>query len=1657
MDDALPVALLTPYFVPQPGLLHRFRRKRAEPLIIPTITETRPQSPHQQQTESFPHALDIPPTATTTSNLSYAIVANQAKGGKIEARRGERSIERHPDPLGLNVIYAPEEGLPIVDIILVHGLGGTSQKTWSKNRDAQYFWPQKWLPLEPGFEQARVLSFGYNAHFASAGRENILNIADFAKDLLFALKYSLDHTSQGLEIGKAPIIFVAHSMGGLVVKKAFILSQNDNQYRRIMASATAILFLSTPHRGTDLAKLLNRILAVSLFNHSAKIYIAELKQNSPALQDINEQFRNIAPRLQIFSFFETHQTAVGPKKMMVLEKDSSILGYPDEVSTPLDADHHDVCKYSSPRDPNYVSIRNALGSIIRRVSKSENITCASATILVDMSSIKTLLAVSSSPEDDYEFFQSRRMLGSCEWILQRPTFLSWLKDDSNHIRIIRVYGVPGCGKSVLSAYLIELLQSLGHSCQFFFFREGDSAKKTVNSLLRSLAYQIAAQLPELRAQLQQLAEDAARLEKAESRVIWQKIFISRLCRLRLRKPLYWIVDALDECESPQLLLSLILSVTSMQIPLRIILTGRDTEVLSTALRRFETSILIDHVAADDVKVDLELYVAQEVRYMRGDRHLQTRIIQKVCEMAKGNFLWVHLVLKEILQCHTEAAIEQALEELPVELSQLYHRMEAILSRTSRSADRGLSRTILTWVVCSQRALTLEELSEALKPEFSHILDLQLTISQVCGNFIVIDNRSQVEMVHQTAREFLAKTPGLAHSVALGSGHQDLFMKCISSLSSLIRQRNGRPLIQPFVHYAATSWPYHLAHCAASLDNSVLLALARFFQSPHLFGWINSLASIDCLKTLVDASRSITLYLGMKSEIDAESSPLTHRLQEREIIELWAVDLVKIVGKFGVQMVKFPGIIYELVPMFCPVKTMISQQYQRNRARDSIAVTGFASQHWDDCLCKFSVGRDCQPLQITCMGRHFAILTSNGTLRLFDTITNQPWQKIHHGERVLCFKFSASYEKCATYGLRETKIWLVKQKRQLHTITNPIYAKALDVAFSSDESTLVSCSDDKSIRRCLLDSPNPGWLVVDGDRGFDGGDGSTYNSPRRVVFNPAGTEVAIAFRGFPLLVWDVEAAEILGRCERNSDRNKRMQDLYSEVGPVCWNPMTSHVLGLYQDGCIFKWHPLDSFSHEVRTVESGIQCNPDGVLFVTSNNDGMLKVWNFQHLTVVYQLSCHSPVIDVTLSANGRRVYDLRESFCNVWEPNALIRLAEADEKASETSSTMAGSTKLSVAAEGLVELSEPLTALGVAPRSTLYCSGDGNGVVRLGESNTEAVSQISQGFMPVVQIAWSHDEDYLVTADLGGRLIVRLRELPGDPDLAARYSSFFETKTGTGLRQILLSRSAEYMLIVTLSLVELWSLRTKSMISTRPNTLPFSRWISHPTEGHLLVQCCFTDIRLTRWSDLTEITQLQLKHRPFQMDIEPEDAPDPSKRPSTTFSMRPDETQDAIDEIILSNTGSHLILHMSSPSAQRQRTLTYLVVDIDHLATGSVSMGTTIIANELPGIITRNIARIVGFAKKSPRRAVYGPLSEAKLGSGDALIFLDRDDWVCSIIFGNPLSRDTKITRHFFLPQDWLNTDSLRLATISDDGRFLCPRHGEVAIVSNWLQNELVE
>lgn len=95
------------------------------------------------------------------------------------------------NPPGLTVIYEPKNCKPIVDIVFIHGLGGSSHYTWSYRKDSDFFWPQ-WLHSESGLSEARISTFGYNSSFHPAFTKNFSCINDFSRQLLFQMKFAAD-------------------------------------------------------------------------------------------------------------------------------------------------------------------------------------------------------------------------------------------------------------------------------------------------------------------------------------------------------------------------------------------------------------------------------------------------------------------------------------------------------------------------------------------------------------------------------------------------------------------------------------------------------------------------------------------------------------------------------------------------------------------------------------------------------------------------------------------------------------------------------------------------------------------------------------------------------------------------------------------------------------------------------------------------------------------------------------------------------------------------------------------------------------------------------------------------------------------------------------------------------------------------------------------------------------------------------------------------------------------------------------------------------------------------------------------------------------------------------------------------------------------------
>ena len=127
-----------------------------------------------------------------------------------------------------------------------------------------------------------------------------------------------------------------------------------------------MLFLSTPHRGSNLAQTLNSILRASAA-HSTRSYISNLSQQNELLSLLNNAFRHVASDVSLYSFYESRATDLHVRSELIVTKDSAVMGYHNERHAMLDADHRNVCKFESPSDPNYITVLQALRSMTESI------------------------------------------------------------------------------------------------------------------------------------------------------------------------------------------------------------------------------------------------------------------------------------------------------------------------------------------------------------------------------------------------------------------------------------------------------------------------------------------------------------------------------------------------------------------------------------------------------------------------------------------------------------------------------------------------------------------------------------------------------------------------------------------------------------------------------------------------------------------------------------------------------------------------------------------------------------------------------------------------------------------------------------------------------------------------------------------------------------------------------------------------------------------------------------------------------------------------------------------------------------------------------------------------------------------------------------------
>ncbi|KAH8884937.1 hypothetical protein GQ53DRAFT_593616, partial [Thozetella sp. PMI_491] len=286
-------------------------------------------------------------------------------------------------------------------IVFIHGFTGHPERTWvckkgtpahreggiaghdtaeltSKVRKLNPFstpstpvyWPRDLLPTT--VPDARILTYGYDTrvrHWAGP-QVSKSTVYDIAWDFLVALER--ERQSDPLR----PVLFVAHSLGGIVTKEMLRRSNGctlaQSHLHRIFRSTLGIMFFGTPHSGADPRRFFHRVFENMIRAAGYQVneqIVNTLLPSAERLRELRDEFGPMAQNQHwtIHSFQEQYGfTVLGGRK--VVDDTSSYLGIPDiEVHEHIAQDHVHMCQFSGLEDPEYRKVASAFRRFVKKL------------------------------------------------------------------------------------------------------------------------------------------------------------------------------------------------------------------------------------------------------------------------------------------------------------------------------------------------------------------------------------------------------------------------------------------------------------------------------------------------------------------------------------------------------------------------------------------------------------------------------------------------------------------------------------------------------------------------------------------------------------------------------------------------------------------------------------------------------------------------------------------------------------------------------------------------------------------------------------------------------------------------------------------------------------------------------------------------------------------------------------------------------------------------------------------------------------------------------------------------------------------------------------------------------------------------------------------
>ncbi|KEY73950.1 hypothetical protein S7711_09447 [Stachybotrys chartarum IBT 7711] len=359
--------------------------------------------------------------------------------------------------------------------------------------------------------------------------------------------------------------------------------------------------------------------------------------------------------------------------------------------------------------------------------------------------------------------------GTGDWLLADPFFQSWHSGSRRHLWL---YGLAGCGKTILSATVLDHLTKVNNGPFLsFYFEFSDTKKQTLDGMLRSLAFQVFQHRTASRAHLEALYQSHYDGHNKPSTATLSDVVYKMLTE---EDKLYIVLDALDESTTRSELLQWIKDTSSRP-------ELHHVQLLCTSRRELEFKRDLPELIGREncfsldkqaVNADIRAYVKsqlanrQEFKVKKLSEDLIGLIQRKVGDGADG--IWVPNSSPISNNYLTPGiAIKETLERLPKNLPETYKRM---LEEIPENLKTGATR-LLQFLVHTQWPLTVQEAVEVIATEIGadfqyfdidrRVFDGTEVLRYCPGLMCIVEARDHLDIIrtelhlaHFSVKEFL---------------------------------------------------------------------------------------------------------------------------------------------------------------------------------------------------------------------------------------------------------------------------------------------------------------------------------------------------------------------------------------------------------------------------------------------------------------------------------------------------------------------------------------------------------------------------------------------------------------------------------------------------------------------------------------------------------------------------------------------------------------------------------------------------------------------------------------------------------------------------------------------------------------------------------------